>query len=225
MLNNNSKVLDAFEEEFSLNARVSEIKAWRVTYVFGAIAAVSLGILLFSLPFKKTEVFTILVDSSTGQMERLVQVAPTTIKDQKLLKESLLVAYVSDRESYITAGIHERLESIQRKSAGKARASLIKLWTNSNDNVDYPPKIYGGDSEVTVKVRSISFVNDNVAQVRFFKSLSSRVKGNTTAPFIATIEFEFDNGRVTSLARAWENPLGFKITSYTVNAETLDKGK
>ena len=44
-----------------------------------------------------------------------------------------------------------------------------------------------------------------------------------TQTFIATVGFEFAPRRERSLTRVWENPLGFSVTAYRVDAETLTR--
>ena len=43
-----------------------------------------------------------------------------------------------------------------------------------------------------------------------------------TQPFVATVEFAFAPKTERSLAHVWENPLGFTVSSYRVDAETLE---
>ena len=197
----------------------------RIAWVVASCAlgvAVLLAITIVALmPLRRTEVFTVLVDSTSGATERIYKVQPTGIADEEAVKEALLVAYVSDRESYFRAGIQERLEGVQRRSTEGARLSLQSLWTSGNEN--YPPNVYGANSEVNVRVLSITFLQPLVAQVRFEKRLSRPNQQPVTQPFVATVGFAFDPRREQSLERVWENPLGFAVSAYRVDAETLRK--
>ena len=197
----------------------------RIAWVVASCAlgvAVLLAITIVALmPLRRTEVFTVLVDSTSGAAERIYKVQPTGIADEEAVKEALLVAYVSDRESYLRAGIQERLEGVQRRSTDGARQSLQSLWTSGNEN--YPPNIYGANSEVDVRVLSITFLQPLVAQVRFEKRLMRPNQQPVTQPFVATVGFAFDPRRERSLERVWENPLGFAVSAYRVDAETLRK--
>jgi len=210
-----------FDVDMVLEPRRSARIAWRVATASTCLS-VLLGVaIVVMMPLKQTEVFTVLVDKVTGQSERIMQVQPTGISDQDAVKEGLLVAYVSDRESFIMAGIQQRLESVQRRSEGTAQRSLQRLWTDNSDNEGYPPTIYGQDAEVTVRIISINFLEPLVAQVRFQKTLRRQRQAPVTRSFIATIGFEFSPRRERQLQRVWENPLGFTVETYTVDAETL----
>ena len=68
----------------------------------------------------------------------------------------------------------------------------------------------------------IGFLSANVAQVRFMKSLRQAKQEPVTQPFVATVEFAFEPKTERSLAHVWENPLGFTVSAYRVDPETLE---
>lgn len=211
--------MDAFEAELIFGPRRQARIAWAAAAGFGSVSILLALALVVMLPLRSTEVFTVLIDKATGQAERIVEVAPMSLAEDRAVKEALLVAYVTDREGFLRQGIQPRLESVQRRSAGQARESLVRLWTASG-NPDYPPAIYGEGAVVTVKVRAISFLSPTVAQVRLVKTLT-RNGTETEAPFIATVEFAFSPRRERSLELVWENPLGFTVSNYAISAESL----
>ncbi len=210
-----------FDVDLVLQPKRSERLAWKVATASCGLSLLLGAAIVFMMPLKETEVFTVLVDKTTGAAERIMQVQPTGISDEEAVKEALLVAYVTDRESYILAGIQERLESVQRRSSGSAQNSLRRLWTDSSDNESYPPRVYGQGSEVSVRIKAINFLEPLVAQVRFEKSLRRPRQEAVTRSFVATVGFEFEPRRERQLQRVWENPLGFTVTTFRVDAETL----
>jgi type IV secretion system protein VirB8 len=211
-----------FDVDLVLEPRLSARRAWTVAGGAGALSLVLATTLVLVLPLKETQVFTVLVDRQTGDAEKVLQVAPTGIEDQEALKQSLLVAYISDREGYFLPGIQARLESVQRRSTAGAEESLRLLWSRGGDNKAYPPDVYGPGAEVSVTVRRITFLAPNVAQIRFLKTLRQTKQDPVTQPFVATVEFTFEPRTERSLAHVWENPLGFTVSSYRVDAETLE---
>lgn len=211
-----------FDVDLILEPRLSARRAWVVAGGAGALSLVLATALVLVLPLKETQVFTVLVDRQTGDAEKVMTVSPTGIEDQEALKQSLLVAYVSDREGYFLAGIQARLESVQRRSTANAEESLRLLWSKGGSNTAYPPDVYGAGAEVSVTVRRITFLAPNVAQVRFLKTLRKTKQEPVTQPFVATVEFAFAPKTERSLAHVWENPLGFTVSSYRVDAETLE---
>ena len=211
-----------FDVDLVLEPRLSARRAWMVAAAAGAVSLLLATALIMVLPLRETQVFTVLVDRQTGDAENVLRVAPTGIEDQEALKQSLLVAYISDREGYFLPGIQGRLESVQRRSAGAAEESLRLLWSKGGGNRAYPPDVYGQGAEVSVTVRRITFLSPTVAQVRFLKTLRKTKQEAVTQPFVATVEFAFEPKTERSLAHVWENPLGFIVTAYRVDAETLE---
>jgi type IV secretion system protein VirB8 len=212
--------LSGFDVDLITGPQRSARIAWRVASCAVVVALLLAGVIMALMPLRRTEVFTILVDSTTGSAERIYQVQPTGISDQEAVKEALLVAYIADRESYFTPGLQDRLEGVQRRSAGAARDSLQVLWTAGGP--DYPPALYGPNAQVDVLVRSISFLQPLVAQIRFEKRLARPNQAPVTRAFIATVSFAFEPRQERSLERVWENPLGFTVSAYRVDAETVD---
>ncbi|PZX12451.1 type IV secretion system protein VirB8 [Palleronia aestuarii] len=211
-----------FDIDLVTGPRRSARIAWLVAGCSVIVSVLLAIVLVVLLPLRSTEVFTVLVDSTTGAAERIYQVQPTGIEDAEAMKQALLVAYVNDRESYFRAGIQERLESVRRRSAGQARRTLVELW--SEDSESYPPRVYGPGAQVDVEVRSITFFEPEVARVRFTKILQRPNRDTVRQSFVATVEFDFRPRQERSLERVWENPLGFEVTSYRVDAETLNGG-
>ena len=124
----------SFDTDIIMAPRRSEKRAWIVASVSAGVSVLMALSVVTMMPLKTTEVFTVLVDRDTGEAERIMQVQPTGIDDEQAMKESLVVSYVSDREAFLMAGIQERLESVQRRSTGGARRSLVALWSNDSDN-------------------------------------------------------------------------------------------
>jgi len=100
-----------FDIDLVMGPRRAARAAWIVAGCSCAVSVLLALTITVMLPLRETEVFTVLVDSTSGAAERIYQVQPTGITDQEAIKESLLVSYISDRESYFRNGIQERLET------------------------------------------------------------------------------------------------------------------
>ena len=214
---------EGFDFDIVMEPRKSARRAWIVAAIATGVAVLLAIAIIVMMPLKETEVFTVLVDRQTGEAEKIVKVQPTGIQDEEAVKEALLVSYVTDRESFFMPGIQKRLESVLRRSKGRAAEAFQRLWTARSSNKDYPPRVYGKDAELSVKVKRITFLEPNVAQVRFEKTLRRPRETPVTRPFVATVRFEFDPRKERRLERVWENPLGFVVTDYRVDAETVEK--
>lgn len=106
-----------------------------------------------------------------------------------------------------------------RRSEGQAADSLRALWTASNP--EYPPNLHGVEVVQRVVVKSVTILSGSTAQVRFTKSREATGDRPISRDFVATLGFAFNPRVERTLEAVWRNPLGFTITSYRVDAETL----
>ena len=190
--------------------------------VIGLAGIVSVALLL---PLKQTEAFLAIVDKDTGVAERVVAVEKAGMEQAEAIRQSLLFAYVTDRETYDQHDNERRILRAYTWSEGAARQSLVALWSEGHPN--YPPKIYGQSARVIVKILSITPVTDTTAQVRFTRTWISGDEGvpDREGKFTATVTYRFEPTRQTALDLVWQNPTGFLVTDYRVTTETLAAGK
>ena len=184
--------------------------------LMGMVAVVTL------LPLKQTEAFLAIVDKDTGVAERVVSVEAAGIEQAEAIRQSLLFAYVTDRETSDQHDSESRILRAYTWSEGRARQSLVALWTEGHPN--YPPKIYGSSAKVRVDILSITPVTETTAQVRFTKTWVSDGEGipDREGKFTATVTYRFEPSKQTALDLVWQNPTGFLVTDYRLTAETLD---
>ena len=89
--------------------------------LMGMIAVVTL------LPLKQTEAFLAIVDKDTGVAERVVAVEKAGMEQAEAIRQSLLFAYVTDRETYDQHDNEERILRAYTWSEANAKASLVAL--------------------------------------------------------------------------------------------------
>jgi len=212
----------AFEDEVFFSLK-KQRNSWAIVAMISlAVAVLSLGAFIAVLPLKESIPFVVMVDKTTGAAEKVVQVRPTTLTEQQAVLEAELVSYVSDRETYDVADNEERIPFVLGKSDGQAETGIRQLWTSASE--DYPPALYGDDIRITVKIKSVSPLPDtNLARVRFTKTREREGEPNVERSFVATVGYEFEPRRERNLQELWKNPLGFKVISYRIDAETLQQ--
>jgi type IV secretion system protein VirB8 len=200
-------------------------KRERIAYVVaaGGLAIGLMGMLavVTLLPLKQTEAFLAIVDRDTGIAERVVSVEKAGIGEAEAIRQSLLFAYVTDRETYDQHDNEKRILRAYTWSEAAARDSLVGLWTEGHPN--YPPKLYGESARVLVDILSITPVTDATAQVRFTKTWVSDGEGipDRIGKFTATVTYRFEPSKQTALDLVWQNPTGFLVTGYRLTAEAL----
>jgi type IV secretion system protein VirB8 len=216
-----SKERDAFEADFIYGPRRRE----RFAYVIAA-ASVIVGLTGFLgaltlFPLKSVETFVVVVDKETGEMNRVAQVAALTLDESDAIIQASLVAYVDDRETYDLTDGEQRINAVLDRSDGDAARTLRDLWSSSNP--DYPITVYGREAKIDVVIRSVNQIEPGVAQVRFTRTLRrERDTRTVTRPYVATLAYDFRPETRQRLQDVWANPLGFVVTSYRVDAETLE---
>lgn len=208
-----------FEDEVFFQLR-SQRNRWMIVAILALImAVVAMGAVLTLLPLKEVKPYVVMVDKTTGAAEKIVQVRPVSLTEQEAVREAELVSYVTDRETYDVADNETRIPDVLSRSSGQARASLIALWTRGA--ASYPPTIYSNRSRLKVSIVSITLLTETTAQVRFRKTLETQGERPVERDFVATVGFEFRPRVERNLQAVWKNPLGFTVTNYRVDAETL----
>lgn len=172
-------------------------------------------------PLKTTETFVVVVDKETGEMDRVAAVQALTLSESDAIIQANLVAYVDDRETYDLTDGEQRINSVLDRSDGDAARTLRDLWSSTNE--DYPITVYGRDAKIEVVIKSVNQIERGVAQVRFTRTLRRpRDTRTVTRSYVATVGYDFQPETRQRLQDVWANPLGFVVTSYRVDAETLE---
>ena len=212
---------DIFEADLILGPKRRE----RIAYIVAAIG-VSIGVIGFIgavsiLPLKTVETHVVIVDKTNGQMDRVVSVQDMTLDESDAIIQANLVAYVDQRETYDVTDSEQRINAVLERSEGDAARTLRELWTATYE--DYPIAVYGQGSKIEVVIKSVNQLDTGVAQVRFTRTLRKpRDNRSVTRGYVATIGYEFRPETKTTLEEVWGNPLGFVVTSYRIDAETLE---
>ena len=216
-------VAHSFQDEVFFQLR-RQRNRWMATAVVALLLALaSVGTLFAVMPLKEVRPYLVMVDRTTGEAEKVVQVAPVDLAEEEAVRQAELVRYVTDRETYDLADNGTRIPEVLSHSRDQARRSLVALWTAGAEG--YPPSVYAAQARVTVTVVSVALLSETdtggTAQVRFRKTLRQAGERPVERDFVATVGFAFEPRVERNLETVWANPLGFTVTSYRVDAETL----
>ncbi|MGH1355980.1 MAG: virB8 family protein [Thalassovita sp.] len=212
---------DIWEEELINGPKRRERRAYIIAGV-----GVAVGLLGFIggvsvLPLKTIETHVVVVDKASGQMDRVARVQDMTLDESDAIIQASLVSYVDQRETYDVTDSEQRINAVLDRSEGDAARTLRDLWTATNE--DYPIAVYGREAKIEVVIKSVNQLDEGVAQVRFTRTLRKpRDNRTVTRGYVATIGYEFRPETKTTLQEVWGNPLGFVVTSYRIDAETLE---
>ena len=219
-------VQHAFEDELFFTLRQQRNNWAKVAVGSIILALLALGCLVAILPLSQVKPFVVMVDKTTGEAEKLVQVRPASLDQQDAVRQAELVSYVVDRETYDPADNKVRIPDVMTRSTDNAAETLAQLWTSASPQ--YPPTVYGDDVRVTVVVKSISIspatTHDapDLARVRITKYREEKGRQTAERSFVATVGFSFRPKENAKLEAVWKNPLGFMVVSYRIDAETAE---
>jgi len=188
-----------------------------VAAVAAILAGLSIIAVMMLTPLKSVEPYIILVDKSTGHSEavrKLVysETSPLTEKESFVLAE--INKYVLTRHTY------DPFDSPRRRLT-------MQMTTNKNEIRRYRREAATDQEDLGTSTRR--FVNiksvvpnlaDKSAQVRFSTTLETPGGPGATEHWIATLKYNFVDLNLQMKYRHL-NPLGFIVTSYRVDPETL----
>lgn len=206
-----------FIAETILGMRQREKRAWAVAVVGMVLGIAGVGVGAYGLAHNETQAYLAIVDKDTGIVERGVSVDRASVNQQQAVVESLIYAYVIDRETYDVDDNEYRILSVFKRSAIPVRQTLERLWTPGNTN--YPPQAYGMDGKVDVAINNVVMIDSDTAQVRFTKTLRRPNAPVQKGDFVATVTYDFNPGTVDNNLLLWQNPFGFQVSGYRVASE------
>jgi type IV secretion system protein VirB8 len=198
---------------------VNSLRVWRgVALILGLGLLVALGALILLLPLKTFEVVTLTVDKTTGFVEVARPLEQGgTVSQQEAVTRGNIVRFLRARETYDPKGLRDNYELALLYSTGAASRDLQAEFDNSN--LKNPMRRYGADATVSVMVKSVIFLNERTAAVRFQTTRKSD-RENVTEHWVANVRFRYTSEPMRNDYR-FENPLGFQVTEYRKDQETV----
>lgn len=217
-------VAQSFEDEVFFNIRNQRNMWARVAIASMILTAMSVSAIFLMLPLKDVRPFVVMVEKTTGQAEKVVEVLPASMSENEAVLQGLLVSYISDRERFDPTDNRLRIPSVMRRSREQAANSLKALWSATNPQ--YPPDVYRPTTRIDVQVKSITLLPNpdpkfRLAQVRINKTRSENSRTVASRSFQVTIGYRFAPKNNATLSEVWRNPLGFEVVSYRLDLESL----
>jgi type IV secretion system protein VirB8 len=199
---------------------VTSRNVWRgVAVILGLCLLAALGILGLLVPLKSFDVVTLIVDKTTGFVEVARPLEQGgTVSQQEAVTRGNIVRFLRARETYDPKGLRDNYELALLYSTGGASRDLQAEFDNSN--LKNPMRRYGADTVVSVMVKSVIFLNDKTAAVRF-QTTRKNDREAVTEHWVANVRFRYTSEPMRNDYR-FENPLGFQVTEYRKDQETVE---
>ncbi|MGB3470385.1 MAG: VirB8/TrbF family protein [Erythrobacter sp.] len=197
----------------------SNRRAWIVAIIAALIALLEALALVFLVPLKTVEPYTLLVDRQTGNVEALAPLNASIIQPDDALTRSMVVQYVIARESFASEAVQDDYRKVLLWSDSKVGPEYQRAMAaaNAQSPLSYLPR----GSTIRTEVKSVSQLREGRYQVRFATTVSN-VQGRTAPAqhWIAIVDYAFSEAQMSEADR-YVNPLGFQVTFYRRNPETI----
>ncbi len=197
----------------------SNRRAWVVAIIAALIALIEAVALVFLIPLKEVEPYTLLVDRQTGNVEALAPLDAQIVAPDTALTRSFLVQYVIAREGFSQDGVQDDFRRVSLWSDNRVGQQYARAMDANNPASPLAYMSRGG--LIQTEVKSVSNLSEKRAMVRFATTRTdSGASPQPAQHWVAVIDFQF-TGAEMSEADRYINPLGFQVTGYRRNAETL----
>lgn len=189
--------------------------AWVVAAASAGLAAVAVGAVAAMAPLKTVEPFVVRVDRATGAVEvmsALKSEKPVTY-DEAVTKH-FLAQYVRARETWLAPAAEANFRQVSIMSTPAEQQRWGDAFRPSN-----PQVVFGPNAEAQIAIRSVTFVADGVANIRFHRTVRESQQVTET-DWISTVAFSYTKAPMAEGDRL-RNPLGFQVTSYRADPEVV----
>ena len=209
--------------DWSVDQHTAQRASLRFARLVGLLAVAVAGLeaiaLILLLPQRSVTAVPILVDRQSGYIEVLKPDGRKAITSNDALTRSLVARYVTDREHFDIADLNASYQRVALWSADGARRDYLALMPASNPAS--PIKLFPRGTIVNVRIKTISPVGQQVALVRFETTRREPTGAIQKAKaWAATVSYRF-NDRPMRFEDRLINPLGFEVTHYRLDPESL----
>lgn len=208
----------SWDDERTARAARSENVAWWIAGVSALLLALLATAVAALLPLKTVETRVVRVDSSTGIVDQVVRLREAELGKDEVMNKYFLRRYVTLRKSYTRQQLQPNYDELYLFTAPKYRIALKTEFHMTSPVSPYAK--YGELGTAEVKIKNVSFVRPNIAQVRYFV-VERRQGVETTVHEVATLEFTYVAAPAIEDSRAI-NPLGFLVTSWRFDPEAYE---
>ena len=217
-----------YEASIADLARRSERRAWWVANVACGLALLLGAGYLKVMPLKERVPFLVMADAASGNatVARLDEdFRHRSISASEAIARANVATFINLRESYDVAMMNLRdwraVHAMSAPEVGKEYAAV-----HAANNAASPFNTYGRSRAIRVRILSIQLIEGpdgtpDGATVRFQRHVYDKTSG-ASRPLdnrIATLGFTYNLALRMDEPDRLENPLGFQVTSYRVDAD------
>ncbi|MDF0606785.1 virB8 family protein [Neisseriaceae bacterium TC5R-5] len=189
----------------------SRTVAWIVAGGFGLIAFSAVVALAGLTPLKSIDPFMVRVDNTTGAVDVIKALKDGKTNYDETINKYFVQWYVRYREGYSKELAQDYYSYVGILSSGVEQQKYFSAFNPKNPQS--PLNIYGSYAKVKVDIQSTSFINSNVALVRYTRKVERGLDQPQISHWAATITFKYLGTPMKEKDRGI-NPLGFQVIEY-----------
>lgn len=199
------------------SAVVSRNRWFLVGVLALVLAILEAGALIGLAPLKAVEPYVIQVDGNSGRTTVLTPLGEKPLTQNEAVTKFFVVKYILARETYDPQDLSENYDQVRLMSTPD-EATRFEAFIRKTDG---PLNQFQNNIARTIRVQSVSFLNEKTAQVRF-TATQTQLSSNESVDglWIATLSFQYVNSPTDEEERL-KNPLGFQIKTYRVDQEVI----
>lgn len=198
----------------------SRSTAWRVATGSGLAAILAIGAIAGLTPLKSIKPFVVRVDNATGMVDVVSELGDARTNYDEAINKYFIQWYVRYRQAYSAELLEDYYFAVGALSSPIEQKRYLKEIETSNP--DSPIKVYGKTHRVRIDVKSISFMQPNLALVRYTKVVEHGAEQPVKTHWAATLTFQYSGTPVSESIRG-VNPLGFEVTDYRIDPDAAIK--
>lgn len=209
-----------WEKARKIQSEKSEKRAWMMTYIFAALATVSIIAVSALTPLKtvKTEIFV--ADKVTGEIKPLQSLKEVQVSLDEVFHKKFLYEFILARENYTPETAELNYYTAAAFMSPKLQEDWGNLW--KPENPQNPMNVYK-TQKVHIEVASIILKQkddgtQDVATIRFSKTVTGPGAKDSGRFWVATVTYKMVDTPKNEKERLI-NPAGFQVVDYTVDPE------
>lgn len=220
-LNEYYQAAESWSDDRNRRIERSRKIAWMIAGVLATIALFEALALVLLIPLRRDVPYTLMVDRQTGYVQALRPLEEDRIAADTALTRSFLAQYVVAREGFSAGSIQDNYRKVGLWSADRARQRYLAQMRSNNPSsplASLPP-----GASIDVDLRSISALDSDTALVRFETIQTDRAgQPSLVQNWAAVINYRYVDAAMSTEDRL-ANPLGFQVTRYRRDPETLPR--
>lgn len=209
----------SFDQDRMLASRRTTRASLTIAAIAVVVALISSLAVITLTPLKTVEPFVIRVDNSTGIVEvvEALKEGPTNVDEA--ITRYFAAKYVRCREGFAVEEVQHNFQTVSLLSSPEEQERFASWYGARNPQ---SPQILYKHASVTVTIKSISFINQDVAQVRYYRTIHDNENNKEfITHWVATLTFEYINAPI-SVQNRLINPLGFIVNEYRTDPEVVN---